>query len=317
MRRIRPFAYLALVVALFLIGDRLGAFALGDAVDASDFRFARLYRGGLDNDILVVGDLRAVHSVFAPQLSATLCRSVFSLGFNGMSGEISEAVIQDYLDHNRPPSAVLIEVSNVADGPYLASEMRLFARHASHVRDLVRQLDPWEGVWATLSHLYAFNNEMTLRALYYLDHSDQDWIMYDKPMTPDVVQHIPLGKYKSLRFRQGGIAAVRQLAQDLKARGIEPILYIAPFHPYFHKVVPNYAELIRKFQQELGPDLPILDLSRSDTDNADFSDLLHTNLRGSQPVMAALADRLRQVLPERTATTCPIRSTVASTDAEK
>ena len=302
MRKLRPFAYLALVALLFFAGDRLGALALGQAVEKSEFRFARLYRGGLENDVLIVGDSRAVHSVFAPELSKELGLRVFNLGFNGMSGEITEAVIDDYLAHNPPPKAVVIEVSNVADAPNLTSEMRLFARYPGHVRQLVRQLDPWEAVWSRISHLYDFNNEMTLRSLYYLVHSDQDWIMYDKPMTSDVIRHIPLEKYREYHFRQEGIAAIRRLTQTLKARGIEPLVYIAPFHPYFHQVVPKYAQLVAQLQQELGPDEAILDLSQSVTDNADFSDLLHTNLKGSEAVMAVLAERLRQVLSERTAT---------------
>jgi len=119
------------------------------------------------------------------------------------------------------------------------------------VQNLVRRIAPWDEVWATLSHLYAFDNEMTLRALYYLRQDDQDWIINDQPMTPEVIANIPLDEYKSYHFRPESVAALRRLARDLKTRGIEPVLYIAPFHPYFHKLVPGYAQWVNALQREL------------------------------------------------------------------
>src|SRR6185312_4505509 len=109
MKRLGPLAYLALVLALFVAGDRVIAFALGEIVSHSEFRFSRVYRGGLDFDVLVVGDSRGVHSIFAPELSKRLCRPVFNMAFNGMSTETEEALVRDYLDRNKPPKVVLIE----------------------------------------------------------------------------------------------------------------------------------------------------------------------------------------------------------------
>jgi hypothetical protein len=303
MRRFAPFLYLALVAVLFVAGDRLGALALGAAVDASDFRFVRIHRGGLDNDILVVGNSRAVHSVFAPDLSSMLRRNVFNAAFNGMSGEVAEAIVKDYLEHNKPPKAVLIEVSDAVDNPDLVKELRLFARYPGPMRDLVRQFDPWNDVWSTASHLYAFNNEMTLRALYHLHRTDQDWIMYDRPMTPEVLAHIPLGEFKNYHSRPGSVAALRRLVRDLKARDIKPVLYIAPFHPYFHELVPHYAQWVSGLERDL--DEPILDMSQMFSDNGNFTDLLHVNIHGSRQVTAAVADRLRQLMPKEVATTSP------------
>lgn len=311
----RPFLYLALVALIFFAGDRAGAWLLDRAVAASDFRFARMYRGGLDNDVLVIGDSRAVHSIYAPELSAKLCRSVFNAGFNGMSGEIAKAVVEDYLDHNKPPKAVLIEVSDAADDTDLIKEMRLFGRSPGHLHDLVRRLDPWERVWSAISHLYAFDNELTLRSLYYLRHGDQDWIMYDRPMTPDVIAAIPRDRYAQWHIRPESREALRQLAEELEARHIAPVLYIAPFHPAFHKLVPQYEAWVHDFQRELGPGLPIIDLSSRFSDNDYFSDIVHTNLRGSRVVMDVLAQRLRQMLPPDTARACPLGSAPAAAAA--
>jgi hypothetical protein len=311
MRGRHPILYLAVVALLFLAGDRLAAWALDAAVERSEFRFARIYRGGLDNDVLVVGNSRAVHSIYAPELSAKLCRSVFNAGFNGMSGEIVEALVEDYLAHNKPPKVVLIEISDAADGLDLLSEMRLFARHPGHLHDLVRRLDGWERLWSTVSHLYAFNNEMMLRALYYLGRSDQDWIVFDKPMTPDVIAHLSPAKYANWHARPESAAALRRLAVSLEARHITPVLYIAPYHPVFRRFVPQYEKWVADFQRELGPGLPIIDLSDRFPENEFFSDVVHTNLHGSRAVMSVLAERLRPLLPVETAQRCSVPPSVA------
>jgi len=312
MHRSSPFLYLALLGLLFFAGDRLGALVLGHVVDASEFRFSRLHRGGLDNDILVVGNSRAVHSVFAPQLGRMLGCSVFNAAYNGMSGEVVEAVVEDYLVHNKPPKIVLIEVSDAVDSPVLVNELRLFARDSGPVHDLVQRFDPWNDVWATISHLYEFNNEMTLRAFYQLHRSDQDWIMYDRPMTPEVLAHIPLDEFKDYHSRPESVAALRRLVNELQASGIKPVLYIAPFHPYFRKLVPRYVEWESALQRDFGADEPILDMSQMLGDNENFTDLLHVNIHGSRLVTAAMAERLRPMMAKVAANTASATPTVLS-----
>ncbi len=73
MRRLAPLAYIAAVLAILFAGDRVGGFVLGQLVDRSEFRFSRIYRGGIDGDILAIGDSRARHqfSTSRPALTAT------------------------------------------------------------------------------------------------------------------------------------------------------------------------------------------------------------------------------------------------------
>ncbi len=316
MRHLRPIGYLVLVVLIFLAGDRLGASALSRLVAQSDFRFSRVYQGGLENDVLVIGNSRAVHSIFAPELAASLCRNVFNAAYNGMPGEIAEAIVEDYIEHNAPPKVVLIEISNAESDTDLAKEMRLFARYPGHLHDVVAKLDPWEPLWTALSHLYFFDNEMTLRALYYLHRSDQDWIMPDKPMTADVIAHMPTQKYRNLSPRRGSVEALTRLAHFLRDRHIEPVLYVAPYHPIYRKLVPHHDAWVAAFQKEVGPDLPIIDLSDRFNDNDYFADVQHTTLSGSRAVMAVLKERLQALLPKETASRCSAPAVAAASEHE-
>lgn len=307
MKTLRPLAYLALIAALFLAGDRLLSSVLERAISGSEFRYSRLYRGNLNYDVLAIGDSRAVHSIYAPGLSQRLCRSVLNIAYNGMSMEIAEAVLRDYLERNAPPKAVLIEVSNVTRRNDLLNDMRLYAGEPNHVAALIRRDDAWMAAWMGLSHLYAFNNEMTLRALYYHRRSDQDWVMNgDMRMTPEVVAKLNPANYPPPRSRPGNVAALKRLVQDLEERHIRPILFIAPYHPAYRRLAPTFAAWERQLQDEIGPANKIVDLSQALPANDDFADVQHLNMNGSRHMLDLVANGLAAAMPVQTASQCPL-----------
>jgi hypothetical protein len=306
VKTLRPLAYIALVAMLFVAGDRLLAALLERAVDGSEFRYSRLYRGNLNYDVLAIGDSRAVHSIYAPALSQRLCRSVLNLAYNGMSTEIAEAVLRDYLERNAPPKAVLIEVSSVTRRNDLLNDIRLYAGEPDHVAALLRRDDPWTATWMGLSHLYAFNNEMTLRALYYHGRSDQDWVMSgDVRMTPEVVAKLNPANYPPPRSRAGNVAALKRMVEELAERHIRPILFIAPYHPAYRRLAPSFAAWERQLQDEIGPANKIVDLSQALPANDDFADVQHVNFNGSQHMVDLVAKGLAPAMPVQTVSQCP------------
>jgi hypothetical protein len=290
-RALAPVLYLALLLAVLFAGDRLGGAVLAHWVDRSEFRFSKLYRGGINADILAIGDSRAVHSVYAPAIGKDTCMSVFNAAFNGMSTEIAAAIVDDYLAHNRPPKAVLIEISNVGEDAGLLSEMRLYARHQGAVRALVDRLDPRQIFWGRFSHLYAFNNEMTLRALYYERAGDQDWVL-DDTVTKDAIAHTDWQSYAAWRPRAANVAALKRLVAELKGRGIDPVLFIAPYHPMHARMVPEFARRIAALERDLGPDTPVLDLSTRLTSGRYFADVVHPNIAGALALAPILSRRV-------------------------
>src|SRR5438132_887929 len=73
----RGMIWLAILAAVIIAGDHLLAIALGQVLVRSQFRFSRLYRGGNDADIIVLGDSRGVHSFYAPALEELTGLRVF------------------------------------------------------------------------------------------------------------------------------------------------------------------------------------------------------------------------------------------------
>jgi hypothetical protein len=290
-RALAPLLYLALLGAILFAGDRVGGAVLAHYVDRSEFRFSKLYRGGIDADIVAIGDSRAVHSVYAPAIGRDTCMSVFNAAFNGMSTEIAEAVIDDYLARNRPPKAVLLEISNVGEDAGLMSEMRLYARHKGAVRALVQRLDPRQVFWERFAHLYAFNNEMTLRALYYERTGDQDWVL-DQTTTKDAIAHVDWRHYADWRPQPANVAALKRLVAELKGRGIDPVLFIAPYHPMHARMVPEFARRIAALERALGPDTPVLDLSTRFKSGRYFADVVHPNIEGAMALAPILSQRV-------------------------
>lgn len=311
MRWLRPWSYLVLVALLFFLGDRGLAYLLGEITSRGQFRFDELYRGGLRHDVLVVGDSRAVHSVFAPELSDRLCLSVFNMAYNGMSTEIAVALVEDYLAHNAPPKAVLIEISNTNFHNELLNDLRLYADRSRNIADLIRRDDPAMMRWLRLSHLYAFNNEMLLRSLYYLSRSDQDWILSSGAhLEPALMAKLRADWYLPPESFAPNVAAMKRLIAELRARHIEPILYIAPYHPLYRRFFPRYPEWVQNLQAELGED--ILDLSVALTDNDDFADVQHVNLNGSRAIMNRLAAEVEAQIPVQRTSQCPVGNTKAA-----
>ena len=62
----KVFVYVLVVTGLFLLADRFLGKVGQKLVVGSEFRFSRLYKGGMDNEILIIGNSRAVNAFFAP-----------------------------------------------------------------------------------------------------------------------------------------------------------------------------------------------------------------------------------------------------------
>ena len=73
MRDAKRFAvWFALLAIVVIAGDRIGAFVCSRVLLGSQFRFSRVYRGGSNADVLVIGDSRGVHSFYAAPTAGQL-----------------------------------------------------------------------------------------------------------------------------------------------------------------------------------------------------------------------------------------------------
>src|SRR5207253_3792665 len=150
-----------------LAGDRIGAYIGRRLLLASQFRFSRIYRGGSNADILVIGDSRGVHSFYAPEIERLTGRPALNLSFNSMSVPIAEALFADYLEHNRAPRTVIVEATCVTVDRGLVTELLTYADLSPRLETLYAREHPRGAAAGRLFRLFRYDSEFFLRALMY------------------------------------------------------------------------------------------------------------------------------------------------------
>lgn len=277
----RAAIWILALVAVTIGGDHLLAWGLEQVLVRSQFRFSRLYRGGNSAEVLILGDSRGVHSFYAPAIEELTGHQAFNLSYNGMSARIGEAILFDYLERNRAPRIVIIEVTCVHATGTLTSELRTYASLSPRLGALYAEQHPVAARAARAFRLLPLNSEFFLEALHYMRRTDQDWIFHD--VMPS-----------SLRAQRGGgwyinprpenVDALARIVRILRQRGIEPRLVIAP---YGGEVVPvNMPALADLLSRRLA--VHVWNYAGTVTDLDDFADHVHLNERGSRVLLAMM-----------------------------
>ena len=175
----RAVLWLLALLGTVVAGDHVLASVLHRLLVHSQFRYSRLYRGGNDADVLIIGDSRGVHSFYAPAIEELAGLRAFNLSYNSLSPHIAEALLLDYLDHNRAPKVVIIEATSVITTGAVAGELRTYANLSPRVAAIYGAAHPIAARAARLFWLYPLNSEFFLEALHYMRRTDQDWILHD------------------------------------------------------------------------------------------------------------------------------------------
>jgi hypothetical protein len=276
-------AYVVAFLAVVFVGDRVLGHLLDGVSLRSQMRLSRLYRGGESPEILVIGNSRGVHSFHAPSMQQALGKSVFNLSLNGISTEVAEALIGDYLDRNAPPRLLVIEVSNAHADHLSLSNLKLFYGHSPRLQKLFAREHPQAAIGLDLFHLYRFNCENFLRAAYFQKRSDQDWIFYSTVPHEllEQVKHAGPQPYSNEDFQAQNLPALKRMIAMAKEKNIAVRLVIAPFLTEYREQLSDWREFIDSLRNYAGSDLAIWDYSNSLSDPECFADRLHTNYYGA------------------------------------
>lgn len=282
MRDAKRFAVWFMVLAIVVIaGDRVGAFVCNRVLLGSQFRFSRVYRGGSNADVLVIGDSRGVHSFYAPTIEKLTGRPALNLSFNSMSMPIAEALLTDYLEHNAAPRMVIIETTCVSVDRGLVSELRTYGGLSKRLSALYAREHPQAAVAGRLFRLLPYDSEFFLRALMYLRRSDQDWINHNV-IAPQLAAG-PRGRW-SPRPHQENLDALGRLVPMLRSRGVEVKLVIAPYH---RAVVVDMNEILQGVTRSL-PDARVMNYANAIEESQYFADGVHMNADGSEVFLRML-----------------------------
>jgi hypothetical protein len=279
---------LAALAALVLAGDRLIAGLLDFALPYSQFRFSRALRGGERAEVLIIGDSRPV-SLYAPEIERRVGVSVFNLSYNGMSTLITEPMLREYLARNQKPKLIVYEVTNVQALQVLLEGILCYARLSPELGALADERLPRNRRAARLFHLFAYNSELPLRALYYARRSDQDWI--NRYHVPDaLVESAKAMPDFELQTLPENMAALGRVTRLVHENGVELRLLILPYLPEYVAHVTNWDAWVEGIRQAAGPDERIWDYGRALHDHSLFADRLHLNEAGGVSFTARLAE---------------------------
>ena len=194
---------------------------------------------------------------------------------------IAEAILMDYVEHNRPPRMVVIEVTSSIVSGALASELQTYAGLSPRLAALYAEEHPVAAVAGRTFRLFPLNSGFFLEALHYMWQTDQDWIHRDA--MPPALRTRPRNPWRLVPFADNVNALVR-IVGLLHHRGIEVRLVIAPYGPSNVPVnVTAYAALITRRAQT-----PVWNYVGAVTDPDEFADQVHLNERGSRVFLRML-----------------------------
>jgi hypothetical protein len=276
----RAMVWLLVLAAIVIAGDHLAAIVLRQVLLRSQFRYSRLYRGGNDADIIILGDSRGVHSFYAPALEEMTGHRVLNLSYNSMSPPIAETLLMDYLDRNRAPRMVILEPTCAITSGALTSELRTYAGLSPRMAAMYATTHPAAARAARLFWLFPLNSEFFIQALHYIRRSDQDWII--RETIPPVLRE------RSYRWPlvpgAANVEALVRMVRMLRARNIEVRLIMAPYAP--NNVPQNaagFATLLSRRTRQ-----PVLNYTAAIGDFDLFADTVHLNERGSRELLRML-----------------------------
>jgi hypothetical protein len=285
--RIKGTLFIVIFLMAFFAGDRLLAMLLDQVLLRSQFRFSVLYKGGQQYDIIIMGNSRGVNSFYTPAIQETTGKTTVNMSYNGMSTDLAEALFMDYLDRNRKPKLLILEISNVTDESGLLNELKLYAAHSERLAKLLRAANPQVALWTEASHIFKFNGEMFLRTLYYYQESDQTWINRYQ-ISPALLQSTRSGRDGIFRATPENLAALKRIIKVARTQGIEVRAVVGPYLPAYCDQITNFQDWMNQIRKAIGSDIRIWDYTRAIVDTTAFADREHLNYQGTIVLLKSL-----------------------------
>ena len=301
-----------IVILLFFAGDRLFGWVLKQLTEKSQFRYSRLYQDEAAADILLVGNSRGL-IFYQPHIEKITGKKTFNISYNGMPMNLAEVLVKDYLEKYPAPKQMILDVS-MCDrlNKSLISGFNLYTPYSPRMYDLVHQNDTTGAIAGKIFHIYRYNSEIFQRSMFYLNKSDEDWLLdrviNDAMVTgitnykPDtikivhrdtirpedrkerlfksIVSNLTSSKNGEVEYVKGVMEHLASTVEFAKAKGVDVQLVINPYYPpYLDKLV-NLDQL--KAEAERATGMKVHDYSNSVKDREGFGDYQHLNKAGSR-----------------------------------
>lgn len=289
----RPFATIAVFIAVLLCADRALSFALSHAVLMSDQRVARMYDGRARGDVLVLGNSVAAAMTSPQRLNASTGLETYRLAVHGLDARTQLAFVRAYLRRNPAPTIAVLEVRTVSDREVRAREFAMFFRESPELVALAEAQSPTFVPWRRIFTLYNFNSRELPSVLARIVSGD------DQRDPPDarVITMAHLERYRArdrrLTLNESSIDAFRETIDLLTRAGARVLVVSAPLHP----VTIEGGDWIAGYNADLAARLPqsvtFMDAHAAFSEDRYFEDPTHLNDAGRDAFTALLADAIR------------------------
>lgn len=279
----RMFTCVACFLAAYIFVDRAVAYGLGRLVLNSQFRYSRMLNGGVNAEILILGNSRGVNGFYAPDIEAMTGKKVFNLSYNGLSMEGSLLMYKAYLEKNTPPEYLFIEVTSIHLDGAPRELMQLYSFTNDKFKSEWSKLNSQEAWLArNLSNVHYFNNEMFLRAVSYLYKNDQNWINRYTINTDFAKNFKPTAWMQSEwhRVKDKQVDALLEIIFVAERTNCETILVVTPYLPNYIEKIEKFNDWVQNVENRLPGKHHIVDFSRAIKENQYFADPLHMNING-------------------------------------
>lgn len=280
----RRLLVLIVVVALWFVGDRIAAGMLAAVVDHSRDPIAQLYGGAGRADVVLVGNSRAYRGFDLELLSREFGGRVLNLALPGASIELSEALVDDYLDRYGAPRLVILELSGLVAGPDALKDLRIFMGRSNRLAVLLHKHFPRLYYAGRLTHLFNFNSSMALNMADKVFRPMPD-LRLNAVLPAAVAASAPEGTYFMPRPEE--IAAAQRLIANLEASGADVRFVLAPVEKTFASR--NRIGDLQATVRTLSGNRHFWDVSAGPPAEAPyFADYVHLNGKGVAAFMASL-----------------------------
>jgi len=284
--------WIAALVGLFFLGDRIGGYILKKMVSSSQFRYSKMYRGEANCDILFMGNSRGL-GFYTPEVEALTNKDAFNLSYNALSMNLGRALLEDFFEKNVKPQTLILDVTmtNRVDTT-LVSGFNLYAPYSDRLGEIVK--DHVKNVFyaGKLSHLFLHNSEIFQRALFYKNKTDATWIV-DRTINDAMANAV--ADQKDFYVGPFDSTTVTMIYQELKnsvdiakEKGVDVKLVISPFYPPFVNRIVNMKEFISRVESTTG--LKVYNFADALQDETAFGDYQHVNLKGAKQYMKILQE---------------------------
>ena len=209
---IKYLKYLFTLLIMLFISDRVFVGVLDLIIEKSDIRFNNLKNENAD--FYVFGNSRGVNSFNEYKFEKTFNLKTLNISYNGLS----PAEIKYLISKVNSSKKIIIEISSFLETKE-SEKIEEISRFNSfkHLRN--------NDFFSDILKTPYYNNELTLRAFYYLFNSDKNW-QNNKILTHEKLVFL-LGKEKESFIH---LDNYKNLKKYLEENNYDYLMYYAPIH---------------------------------------------------------------------------------------